>query len=75
VVEKSKPDEFRRNNVTVIKERDELKKRFEGIDPDQVRQLLEEKQKLELQAHGQTPGSLNASRILPGSTMTRRCGA
>src|SRR5689334_21788199 len=47
VVEKSKLDEFRTTNVTLLKERDDLKKRFEGIDPDAVRQLADEKRKLE----------------------------
>ena len=47
VVEKSKLDEFRTNNLTLIKERDELKQRFEGIDPDEVRKLAEEKRRLE----------------------------
>ncbi len=46
VVEKSKLDEFRTTNVNLIKERDELAKRFEGIDPDEVRQLATDKQKL-----------------------------
>ena len=35
-VEKTKLDEFRTTNVSLLKERDELKKRFEGIDPDAV---------------------------------------
>jgi len=47
VVEKTKLDEFRNTNVALIKERDELKQRFEGIDPDEVRKLAEEKRKLE----------------------------
>ena len=47
VVEKSKLDEFRTTNVNLIKERDDLAKRFEGIDPDAVRQLADEKRKLE----------------------------
>jgi hypothetical protein len=46
-VEKSKLEEFRATNVAVMKERDELKQRFEGIDPDEVRKLAEEKRKLE----------------------------
>jgi hypothetical protein len=46
-VEKSKLDEFRNTNVSLLKERDELKKRFEGIDPEQVRALAEEKRRLE----------------------------
>jgi hypothetical protein len=47
VVEKTKLDEFRSTNVALAKERDELKQRFEGIDPDEVRKLAEEKRKLE----------------------------
>ena len=46
VVEKSKLEEFRATNITVMKERDDLAKRFEGIDPDEVRQLAADKQKL-----------------------------
>src|SRR4030095_14543889 len=46
-VEKAKLDEFRNNNLALAKERDELKQRFEGIDPERVRALLAEKQKLE----------------------------
>ena len=45
--DKSKLDEFRSTNVALMRERDELKKRFEGIDPEQVRQLAEEKRRLE----------------------------
>ena len=47
VVEKAKLDEFRATNVTLLKERDELKKRFEGIDPEEVRTLADDKRKLE----------------------------
>ena len=46
-VEKAKLDEFRNNNVTLAKERDDLKKRYEGIDPDEVRKLADEKRRLE----------------------------
>lgn len=46
-VEKTKLDEFRTTNVSLLKERDELKKRFEGIDPDEVRKLADEKRQLE----------------------------
>src|SRR4051794_20396788 len=46
-VDKGKLDEFRSTNVALIKERDDLRKRFEGIDPDEVRKLAEEKQRLE----------------------------
>lgn len=55
VAEKSKLDEFRATNVNLLKERDDLKKRFEGIDPDEFRRLAEEKRKLELQAAGHKP--------------------
>lgn len=47
VVDKAKLDEFRTTNVALLKERDELKARFEGIDPGEVRRLAEEKRKLE----------------------------
>ena len=46
VVDKSKLDEFRANNITLSNQLAEQKKRFEGIDPDQVRKLAEEKQRL-----------------------------
>jgi hypothetical protein len=47
VADKTKLDEFRNTNVTLLKERDELRARFEGIDPDAVRKLEGEKRKLE----------------------------
>jgi len=59
VVEKAKLDEFRNSNVVLVKERDELKQRFEGIDPDEVRKLAEEKRKLELQAQGHKPEEID----------------
>jgi len=46
-VEKGKLDEFRNNNLALTKERDELKHRFDGIDADEARALLAEKQKAE----------------------------
>jgi hypothetical protein len=49
-VEKAKLDEFRNNNLALAKERDELKQRFDGIDPDAARALLADKQKLEQDA-------------------------
>ena len=55
MVEKSKLDEFRTTNVVLMKERDDLAKKFEGIDPEAVRQLAEEKQRLELLAQGHKP--------------------
>lgn len=47
VADKSKLDEFRASNVALMKERDELRARFQGIDPDEVRRLADEKRKLE----------------------------
>jgi len=49
VVEKAKLEEFRATNVALLKERDDLKARFEGIDPDAVRKLEAEKRQLEEQ--------------------------
>jgi hypothetical protein len=46
-VEKTKLDEFRNNNIALLKQLDEQKKRFEGIDPAEVQRLVEEKRKLE----------------------------
>ena len=43
VVDKAKHEEFRANNIALTNQL----KRFEGIDPDAVRQLAEEKRKLE----------------------------
>jgi len=45
--EKAKLDEFRANNIALTNQLAEQKKRFEGIDPEQVRKLAEEKQRLE----------------------------
>src|SRR6476659_6450428 len=47
VVDKTKHDEFRALNVALKKELEDQKKRFEGIDPDEVRKLAQDKQKLE----------------------------
>ena len=42
VVEKAKLDKFRNNNLALTKVRDELKERFDGIDPEVARALLAE---------------------------------
>src|SRR5215472_2168829 len=47
VVDKAKHDEFRTANIALKKELEDQKKRFEGIDPDEVRKLAEEKRQLE----------------------------
>src|SRR4051812_40045823 len=47
IVDKAKHDEFRTANVALKKELEDQKKRFEGIDPDEVRKLAEEKRRLE----------------------------
>ena len=40
--DKSKLEEFRSNNVALLKQLEEQAKKFEGIDPEQVRKLAEE---------------------------------
>src|SRR5437899_1208311 len=45
--EKSKLDEFRTNNLALLKQIEEQNRKFEGIDPEAVRKLAEEKQRLE----------------------------
>jgi hypothetical protein len=47
VVSQAKLDEFRQNNIALTNQL----KRFDGIDPDAVRQLADEKRKLEEAAH------------------------
>lgn len=47
--DKAKLDEFRTTNIALQKQIDEQSKRFEGIDPDEVRKLADEKRKLEEQ--------------------------
>ncbi len=46
-VDKSKLDEFRANNIALSNQLAEQQKRFEGIDPDEVRRLADEKRRLE----------------------------
>jgi len=47
ILDSERNEELRQTNITVMKERDALLKRFEGIDPDAVRQLAAEKARLE----------------------------
>jgi hypothetical protein len=47
LLDSERNEELRLTNVAVMKERDALLKRFEGIDPDAVRQLAAEKARLE----------------------------
>ena len=53
-------DEFRSTNVSLLKERDELKQRFEGIDPDEVRSLRTAK--MEMQEAAETQ-QINAGEL------------
>ncbi|MDR3458086.1 MAG: hypothetical protein P4N60_11610 [Verrucomicrobiae bacterium] len=55
VTEKAKADEMRNHNIELRKQIEDFTTRFEGIDPDEVRRLAEEKRKLELQAQGHKP--------------------
>jgi hypothetical protein len=50
-VEKAKLDEVRMHNVTLEKQLADFNARFDGIEPDQVRALMAEKQKLEEAKH------------------------
>src|SRR6266481_4903726 len=50
VVERSKLDEFRTNNLALLKQLDDLKRKFDGIDPEQARQLEQTKRELEEKA-------------------------
>lgn len=59
VVEKTKLDEFRTSNVTLKKELEDFKARYDGIDPEEVRRLASEKEKLELQAQGHKPEEID----------------
>jgi hypothetical protein len=45
--DKAKADEFRTNNVALRKQIEELTARFDGIDPEEVKKLAAEKQRLE----------------------------
>ena len=45
--DKAKADEFRTNNVALKKQLEELSARFQGIDPEEVRKLADEKRRLE----------------------------
>src|SRR5438045_1267963 len=47
VVEKGKLDEFRTNNVALLKQVEDLKTKFQGIDPEQARQLEQARRELE----------------------------
>ena len=46
-VDKVKLDEARTASAALLKERDDLKQRFDGIDPEEVRKLATEKRQLE----------------------------
>ena len=46
-IDKPKHDEFRALNVALRQQLEEHAKRFEGIDPEAVRKLAEEKRQLE----------------------------
>lgn len=47
VTDKARVDEFRQSNVTLKQELEEVRAKFDGIDPEEVRQLKAEKQRLE----------------------------
>jgi len=47
---RAKLDEFRTNNVALLRQVEDLRKKYDGIDPDAVKAALEEKRKLEEEA-------------------------
>ncbi|MBI5385007.1 MAG: hypothetical protein HZA90_10015 [Verrucomicrobia bacterium] len=49
VVDKSHADELKKSNADLVQELHAHRQRFDGIDPDEVRKLSEEKRKLEEQ--------------------------
>jgi len=62
VADISKLDEFRTNNVGLVKQLDDLKKKFEGIDPEKVRDLEAEKLRLEEAQAAAGPGGVKRRR-------------
>jgi len=67
MVSADKLSEFRDNNIKLLRERDELTKRFEGIDPDAVKALQDQAKKIkegELIAAGKIE-DLFAERLAP----------
>ena len=58
-VDKAKADELRNHNIELRKQLEERDARFDGIDPDEHRRLLDEKRKLELQAQGHKPEEID----------------
>lgn len=44
--DKARLDEFRTNNITLREQMDAMKAQFEGLDPEEARKALEERQKL-----------------------------
>lgn len=69
-VDKARLEEFRANNIALSNQLAEQKKRFEGIDPDEVRKLAGEKQRLELLAQGHKPEEVE--RIVEGRLKTAK---
>ena len=59
VTDKTKADELRNNNIELRKQIEDFTTRFDGINPDEVRRLAEEKRKLELQAQGHKPEEID----------------
>jgi predicted nuclease with TOPRIM domain len=46
-VDRAKLEEFRTNNIALANELKDFRQRFDGINPDEVRKLADEKRKLE----------------------------
>jgi len=59
VTDKAKADEMRTHNIELRRQIEERDARFNGIDPDEHRRLVEEKRNLELQAQGHKPEEID----------------
>jgi hypothetical protein len=59
IVDKAKADEMRNHNIELRKQIETHAARFDSIDPDEHRKLVEEKRKLELQAQGHKPEEID----------------
>src|SRR3974377_1087123 len=59
IVDKAKADEMREHNIELRRQIETHTTRFDGIDPDEHRRLVEERRKLELQAQGHKPEEID----------------
>jgi hypothetical protein len=78
VADKSSFDEVRKSNAALLQQLETQNQRFEGIDPDEVRKLAEEKRKLEEQQQlkaGEVERVLESRLKAAHSTWEKQLGA